>query len=97
MKIESSSSPNTTRPNPSIAHVKRWAARKMTRTLPSVVLALLCGAAFAGPTAAPVRLEIHSLLSKLEASGCRFSRNGSWFRGSEAKDHLLRKLEYIGQ
>lgn len=68
---------------------------EMTRTLPSIVLALLCGAAFAGPTAAPVRAEIHTLLSKLEASGCRFSRNGSWFSGSEAKAHLLRKLEYI--
>lgn len=67
----------------------------MKRVLPSIVLALSCCAAFAGPTAAAVRAEIHALLSKLEASGCRFNRNGSWFSGSEAKDHLLRKLEYV--
>jgi hypothetical protein len=31
----------------------------------------------------------------LQASGCQFNRNGTWYTGSEAKDHLFRKLEYI--
>ena len=35
------------------------------------------------------------LLTKLQASGCQFNRNGSWYTGSEAKAHLLRKLEYV--
>lgn len=34
-------------------------------------------------------------MAKLQASGCEFSRNGSWYSGSEARDHLLRKLEYL--
>lgn len=65
----------------------------MARTLASTLLALLCSTAFAGPTAPPVRAEIQSLLSRLEASGCQFSRNGSWHSGSDAKAHLQRKLE----
>ena len=35
------------------------------------------------------------MLSRLQSSGCQFYRNGSWYSASEAKDHLLRKLEYI--
>ncbi|MEK8034930.1 DUF5329 family protein [Ideonella sp. DXS29W] len=65
------------------------------RLLTSVVAALACSLAAAAPTAAPVRVEIDLLLSKLQASGCEFNRNGSWYSGAEAKDHLLRKLEYI--
>lgn len=49
----------------------------------------------AGPAAAPVRTEIESLLAKLQSSGCEFNRNGSWYSGTEAKAHLLRKLEYL--
>lgn len=60
-----------------------------------VFLSLACSLAVAAPTAAPVRAEIDLLLSKLQASGCEFNRNGSWYSGGEAKDHLLRKLEHI--
>jgi hypothetical protein len=67
----------------------------MKTFLACVALALWCCASFAGPTAAPVRAEIDALLSRLQASGCQFSRNGSWYSGAEAKEHLLRKLEYI--
>ena len=49
----------------------------------------------ASPTAAPVRSEIDAVLAKLQGSGCQFNRNGTWYTGAEAKDHLLRKLEYI--
>ncbi len=35
------------------------------------------------------------MLTKLQTSGCQFNRNDSWYSGSEAKDHLLRKLEYF--
>ena len=65
------------------------------RLLASVVAALACSLAAAAPTAAPVRAEIDLLLSRLQTSGCEFNRNGSWYSGAEAKDHLLRKLEYI--
>jgi len=35
------------------------------------------------------------LLSKLETSGCEFNRNGYWYSASEAKKHLITKLEYL--
>ena len=31
----------------------------------------------------------------MQASGCQFNRNGTWYSASEAKDHLTRKLEYL--
>lgn len=42
-----------------------------------------------------VRTEIDALLTNLQSSGCEFNRNGSWHSGSDAKNHLIRKLEYI--
>ncbi len=57
--------------------------------------ALWCCLSAASTTSTPVRTEIDTLLSKLQLSGCQFNRNGTWYNGSEAKDHLLRKLEYI--
>ncbi|WER46668.1 DUF5329 domain-containing protein [Cupriavidus sp. WKF15] len=49
----------------------------------------------AGEARPAVQLEITSLLSRLETSGCRFNRNGVWHTASEAKSHLLTKLHYI--
>lgn len=56
---------------------------------------LLISLATASPTSAPIRVEIDALLARLQSSGCQFDRNGSWYSASEAKDHILRKLEYI--
>jgi hypothetical protein len=67
----------------------------MTRLHLAAVLALGCWLSYAAPTSAPVRAEIDALLSRLETSGCQFNRNGSWYSALEAKNHLLRKLEYI--
>ena len=67
----------------------------MKHLISLITLALFCGLASAAPTAAPVRAEINSLLTTLQTSGCQFSRNGSWYSGAEAKDHLLRKLDYF--
>jgi hypothetical protein len=41
------------------------------------------------------RAEVDGLLSKLEASGCQFYRNGDWHTSAEAKVHLVRKLDYL--
>lgn len=49
----------------------------------------------AAATPAPIRAEIDALLTRLQASGCSFQRNGTWYGGARAKAHLLRKLEYI--
>lgn len=70
----------------------------MSQSMRPFIFALACliyGLANAAPTSEPVRAEIDSLLSKLQSSGCEFNRNGSWYSGAEAKDHLLRKLEFI--
>jgi hypothetical protein len=47
----------------------------------------------AGPS--PARDEINALLDRLQASGCHFDRNGSLHTGTEAKEHLLKKLAYM--
>ncbi|MEK8030232.1 DUF5329 domain-containing protein [Ideonella sp. DXS29W] len=51
--------------------------------------------AWAGATPPPVRAEINALMGRLESSGCQFLRNGDWHSASEAKAHLLKKLEAI--
>ena len=65
------------------------------RLLVSVLATAVFSFALAAQTAAPVRAEIDLLLGRLQASGCQFNRNGSWYSGAEARDHLLRKLEYL--
>lgn len=62
------------------------------RRLAAIFLLAACSLAQATSTA---RVEIDSLLARLQASGCQFNRNGSWYSSSEARDHLLRKLDYL--
>lgn len=38
--------------------------------------------------------EIAAMLALLRASPCRFERNGRWYDGARAADHLQRKLDY---
>ena len=42
-----------------------------------------------------MRAEIDALFKALQASGCQFNRNGSWYSGAEAQAHLTKKLEYL--
>lgn len=59
------------------------------------VLAVLSLGAAAAPTPPAVRAEIDALMAKMSASNCQFERNGNWHSAPEARQHLLRKLEYI--
>ncbi len=60
------------------------------------VAALLLSLTAQGATlSAAARGEIDELLSRLQSSGCQFNRNGTWYPPANAKDHLLRKLEYL--
>lgn len=79
---------------PTKLHAKRHNFA-MKQILTTLALGLLTSLAAASPTSAPVRAEIDALLSRLQSSGCQFDRNGSWYKSSEAKDHILGKLEYI--
>lgn len=68
----------------------------MRRLLATVLTcAAIATTAAAAPLALEARTEIDALVSKLDASGCEFNRNGSWHSGKEAKAHLLRKLKYL--
>jgi len=59
------------------------------------LLLLLAATAQAAPLPPTARAEVDALLTRLQASGCEFNRNGSWYAGAEAKGHLLKKLEYL--
>lgn len=67
----------------------------MKKIIATLALGLLTGLAHASPTPAPIRAEVDALMARLQSSGCQFDRNGSWYSASDAKDHILRKLEYI--
>lgn len=62
--------------------------------LPALALAT-CLAATAAPLPPAARAEVDALLARLQSSGCEFNRNGSWYSGTEAKGHLLKKLDYL--
>ena len=60
-----------------------------------LALGLLASAALAATTPPAVRAEIDTLLGRMVASACEFNRNGSWYPATEARTHLLKKLDYI--
>jgi hypothetical protein len=41
--------------------------------------------------------EIGQLFKALEASGCAFNRNGTWYSAAEASAHLHRKYDYLSK
>jgi hypothetical protein len=67
----------------------------MRPLLATLALVLAASAALAAPAPPQVRAEIDALIAKLTSSGCSFNRNGTWYTGAEAKEHLLRKLDYL--
>ncbi len=69
--------------------------KQMHKLVALVLVVAMSAPAGAAPAPAPVRAEIDVLLARLQSSGCEFNRNGSWHSGSNAKTHLLRKLEYL--
>ncbi len=64
-------------------------------TLFFAVLMVFSGGAQAATLSNAARSEIESLMSRLEASACRFKRNGTWHTSAEARTHLVRKLDYL--
>ena len=74
-------------------HVRRL--NTAMRALAVSLSLALCAAAHSTPVSPVVRVEIDTLLARLQSSGCEFNRNGSWYSAADAKVHLLRKLEYL--
>ena len=60
-----------------------------------LVLVAAGAAAPAAPLRTAARAEAEALLLRMQASGCEFQRNGSWYSGAEARAHLLKKLDYL--
>ena len=59
------------------------------------IVLLVCPGATSAPLPPSAREEVMTLLSRLESSTCQFNRNGTWYSGTDAKAHLVRKLEYV--
>lgn len=62
--------------------------------------AMFLAAAFAAGAASAAtpdatRAEIDHLMSAVEKSQCKFSRNGSWYDARMARKHLAKKFEYM--
>ncbi len=70
-------------------------APRAPRFLFALVAGCALGAAAAAPLPPAARAEVDALLGRLQSSGCEFSRNGSWYAGTEARAHLLKKLEFL--
>ena len=49
----------------------------------------------AAPLSSTARAEITGLMSRLEASGCEFNRNDTWYTSAEATSHLQRKAKHL--
>lgn len=68
--------------------------RRVARLL-AFGLACLCTVAAAATPPPVAAREIDALLAALQASPCRFQRNGSWYPAAQAKAHLQRKYDYL--
>ena len=60
----------------------------------SGLLAAICAAA---PLTPDARGEIDALMTRLETTGCRVNRNGTWYPAADARSHLTTKLDYLEQ
>jgi len=65
------------------------------RLLISVIFVCICQSSLATQAPAATRAEIDMLFKQLQASGCRFIRNDTWYSATEAQSHLTKKLEYF--
>ncbi|HEY0060603.1 MAG TPA: DUF5329 family protein, partial [Telluria sp.] len=63
---------------------------------PAILIgALLIAGQACAATSAVTRTEVTQLMSAVEKSGCKFSRNGSWYSAAEARAHLQKKFDYL--
>ena len=61
----------------------------------ALALLTVCSIASAQAPSSTTAREITSLFTSLEASGCEFNRNGSWYTAPKASEHLRRKYDYL--
>ncbi|MFL6672799.1 MAG: DUF5329 domain-containing protein [Massilia sp.] len=63
--------------------------------LPSIALILCTAAAAQDPSR--TQREVGQLLDFVEHSDCLFNRNGTWYDGKAAREHLQGKYDYLQQ
>jgi hypothetical protein len=68
---------------------------EMFRFAVVLLIALSSAVASAKELSPSAKIEIEGLLHALGASQCEFYRNGSWYSGTKAEDHLRSKLDYL--
>ena len=70
----------------------------MVRLSSWIALLSLVSIAVAAPPADPVAtIEIDHLLQFVAQSDCAFFRNGTWYEGKQASQHLREKYEYLAK
>lgn len=70
-------------------------AQRLGMRLLAFGLACVCTVAATAAPSPVAEREIDALLAALQASPCRFQRNGSWYPAAEARAHLQRKYDYL--
>jgi hypothetical protein len=65
------------------------------KRLLALATALLALPVCAAEPDAVTRAEVAHLLEYLQASGCQFQRNGSWYPSARAASHLNQKYQYM--
>jgi hypothetical protein len=65
------------------------------KKLSLIFAVMLASVVFAAEPTPATKLEIAHLFSYLQASGCQFYRNGTWYDSNEAVNHLHRKYQYL--
>jgi hypothetical protein len=54
-----------------------------------------CGVPASAQQAPVAQREIAHLLDYVASPGCQFNRNGTWYPGAKAREHLKDKYEYL--
>jgi hypothetical protein len=69
--------------------------RRAVSTVGGLALGLLFAPAEGAAPPNPAQAEIEHLLTAVQASGCEFYRNGSWYDATRAQAHLRQKLQLL--
>lgn len=66
-----------------------------TRKMAFMTLALLCAATSFAQAPANTQREVGHLLDHVGRPDCQFNRNGNWYSGPAAREHLKQKYDYL--
>jgi hypothetical protein len=64
------------------------------RAAAALAMSFFCASAYAAPDA-KTQAEVAHLLDHVATPGCQFNRNGTWYDGDQARQHLRDKYDYL--